>query len=121
MGYLLPRLGVMCREILLIFLLKLKLQIKALDREGHQAVSFRKSVAFSIWCSSLSQTENRRFTQILELLAARLDAKLQMTSHADHDLAAYFGREGYMNLLDVVFQLTGIAIKLHEHFITCCT
>ena len=58
----------------------------------------------------------RYFSQNLEALATRLEAKLQKESHADHDLAAHFGYAGDEDLPGAVFQFTDIAIQLHEQF-----
>ena len=48
-------------------------------------------------------TREFAITQILEALPARLDAKLKTVSHADHDLATYFGCDGDKSLSVAVF------------------
>ena len=69
--------------------------------------------------SLLPKEKIRDFTQILEALAARLGAKLQTVSYAEHDLAAHFDCDGNKNFPDAVSQFTHIVIQLRIHLLSC--
>ena len=51
------------------------------------------------------------------MLEDRLNAKLQTTPHAEHDLAAHLGCDGDNSLTDPVFLYTGTVIQLDEQFL----
>ena len=53
----------------------------------------------------------RDFPQILEVLAARPDAKLPTAPHANYDLAAHLWYAGDEELPDPVFQFTEIVTE----------
>ena len=57
-------------------------------------------------------------SQILDVLAARLDATWQTATQAEYELATHLGYNGGKNLPNGVFQFTGIVIRFHEHFLS---
>ena len=53
-------------------------------------------------CPALPKASIRDFTQMLKVLTARLETRLQTALHADHDVAARFGCDGDKDLPDTV-------------------
>ena len=70
------------------------------------------------WCPYLLKAYIHNYTQIVEVLAAWLDAKVQTASHAEHDLEAHFGCDDEKDLPNAVFQFTDIVIQLHGQLLS---